>query len=142
MAGSGVAQVSKIHVIVTPKMGAPVTADYSPPTKDGGAIVPSFFERIALPDSADGDADVEADALDAAGAKLAWGTTVAHVEKNHVVAAQVTLLVGGPPPSTDGGAGGAGGASGGGGQGGGAGGAGGSAAGGVGGLALGGAGGH
>ncbi len=142
MAGSGVEQVAKIHVIVTPKSGAPVTADYTPPMKDGGAIVASFFERISLPDSADGDAGVEADALDAAGAKLAWGTTVAHIEKNHAVAAQVTLLIGGPPPSTDGGAGGTTGGGGEGGGAGGAGGAGGSGAGGLGGAALGGAGGH
>jgi hypothetical protein len=146
MAGSGVEHVAKLHVTVTPKLGAPVTADYTPPMKDGGAdgsvIVASFFERISLPESADGDAQVEADALDAAGTRVAWGTTVAHIEKNHAVAAQVTLFVGGPPPSTDGGAD----ATGAGGQGGGGeAGAGGSAAGGhggVGGLALGGAGGH
>jgi hypothetical protein len=114
--GSGVTEVSKIRVTITPASGSALTSDYTPPMKDGGAIAAPFFERITLPDSADGAAHVRVDALDASGNSFAWDMTTADIQKGHAVAAQVTLMVGGPPPP-DGGAGGesggAGGASGG-----------------------------
>jgi hypothetical protein len=118
--GDGVVAVSKIHVTITPASGSPIEKDFTPPTTDG-AIQMSFFERIGLPDSAEGEATVRADALDASNNSYAWGTTPTTIEKNHTVAAHVKLTVGGPPPATDGGADAMGGA-GGGGAGGGAGG--------------------
>jgi hypothetical protein len=112
-AGPGVVEVSKIRVTITPASGTAITSDYTPPMKDGGAIVSSFFERITLPDSAAGEATVRVDALDAGGSSFAWDTTTADIEKGHTVAAQVTLMVGGPPPPDGGAGGGAGGEAGG-----------------------------
>jgi hypothetical protein len=105
--GKGVVEVSKVRVTITPASGSAITSEYDPPTTDG-AIVTSFFERITLPESADGEAIVRADALDAGGNSYAWDVTNADIQKGHTVAAHVTLMVGGPPPP-DGGAGGAGG---------------------------------
>ena len=140
--GPGVVAVSSIHVTITPRSGSDITKDFAPPTTDG-AIVMSFFERLTLPDSAEGEASVRADALDSGGTSYAAGVTTANIEKGHTVAAQVKLTVGGPPPP-DGGAGGQPGAGGAGGEAGGQGGAGGEAghAGGGAGGAQGGAGGH
>jgi hypothetical protein len=103
--GEGVVQVSHIRVVITPASGSEITKELVPPTTDG-AIVTSFFERLSLPESADGPANVRVDALNASGASYAWGTTTAQIEKNHAVAAQVKLTVGGPPAG-DGGVGGA-----------------------------------
>ena len=78
--GDGVVAVSKIHVAVTPASGSPIEKDFTPPTTDG-AIQMSFFERIGLPDSAEGEATVRADALDASNTSYAWGTTHTTIEK-------------------------------------------------------------
>jgi len=118
--GPGVVAVTSIRVTITPQSGSDITKDFAPPTTDG-AIVMSFFERLTLPDSAEGEASVRADALDSGGTSYAAGVTTANIEKGHTVAAQVKLTVGGPPPP-DGGVGGQPGAGGAGGEAGGAGG--------------------
>jgi hypothetical protein len=103
--GTGVTQVSNIMVTITPHSGSTITKTFAPHVMDGGVIVMSFFERLSLPDSADGEATVRADALDASSNSFAAGVTTADIQKGHTVAAQVMLTVGGPPPP-DGGAGG------------------------------------
>jgi len=151
---SDVGAVSKLRVTIKPQPPATFTDiakdDIIPqtmPADAGPVIKSSFFVRLTLPENTDGPATVLVDAIDANGTAFAGGRTDAQIQKDHTVAAQVMLTVGGPPPETDGGAGGAGAAGGGaggeGGHGGEAGGHGGEAGGGAGGEAgAGGAAGH
>ncbi len=124
---SDIGAVSKLRVTITPQPPATFpeimqTVDPQTMPADAGAVIKSsFFVRLTLPESTDGPATVLVEALDAAGNPYAGGRGDAAIQKDHAVAAQVSLTVGGPPPETDGGAGGAGG-SGAGGQAGGAGG--------------------
>jgi len=110
---SDVRAVSKLNVTITPvppATFAPIMQQVDPQTMKPDAeviIKSSFFVRLTLPESTDGPATVLVEALDANNAPFAGGQGPANIQKNHVVAAQVMLTVGGPPPP-DGGAGGTG----------------------------------
>src|SRR6185312_10511892 len=113
---SDVLVVSKLRVTI--KAEPPATFPDIPPQEivpqtmppaDAGppVIKSSFFTRLTLPENTDGPATVVVEALDASGMSFAGGRGTANIEKHHVVAAQVMLTVGGPPPP-DAGAGGTG----------------------------------
>ncbi len=125
---SDVGAVSKLRVTITPQPPASfseIMKEVDPqtmPADAGPVIASSFFVRLSLPESTNGPATVLVEALDAAGNAYAGGRGDAVIQKDHAVAAQVKLTVGGPPPETDGGVGGKG-AGGAGGEAGGAGGA-------------------
>ncbi len=112
---SAVGAVSKLRVTIKaepPATFGDIMQEVDPqtmPADAGPVIKSSFFVRLTLPESTDGPATVLVDALNSSGAAFAGGRGDAVIQKNHVVAAQVKLTVGGPPPETDGGAGGQGG---------------------------------
>lgn len=85
-----VGAVANVRVTVSQPSAAPKTITFAPEAADG-AIVASFFKRIALDGLKDGDANVLVEALDGAGTTFLSATTTAGIMEHHVVAASVQL---------------------------------------------------